>query len=130
MDSILEITTTEPSVVEVDENVIEVVIDERPVDVVMVDDSPDLVVDRVQVEVVDVARQGPQGIPGVGSGNYHHMQNAVASTWIVNHNLGYRPNVTAFNSADTQVEGDTVHVSVNQFIITFTSAFSGYALVS
>lgn len=94
--------------------------------------AQDLVVEvpNDEVEVISVAKQGPQGPPGVDGGSFYHSQAAVSSTWVVAHNLGYRPNVTTFNSADMQVEGGVVHDSANQLTVTFSSAFSGYAVLS
>ena len=133
MDSVLEIVESVSTVVQVDEDVLEVVIVDDQADVVVVDDVPALVVEQERIEIVDVAKQGPQGIPGtdgVDGGSYYHSQIAVSTTWVVVHNLGYRPNITTFNSANTQVEGEVVHDSVNQMTISFTSAFSGYAVAS
>lgn len=132
-DTYLEIVEEIESVTDDGDDAVTVIVTETPV-VVVVDGGHDVVVStEVAVEAVSVGTQGPPGPPGVdgvGAGNYYHMQGAVSNVWVVAHNLGYKPNVTAFNSADTQVEGDPFHDSVNQLTITFTSAFSGYALVS
>lgn len=133
MDSVLEIVESVSTVVQVDDDVLEVVIVDDQADVVVVDDIPAVVVEQDRIEVVDVGTQGPQGIPGVDGvdgGSFYHSQAGVSDTWVVSHNLGYRPNVTTFNSADAQVEGEIVHDSVNQLTVTFSSAFSGYAVLS
>ena len=133
MDSVLEIVESVSTVVQVDDDVLEVVIVDDQADVVVVDDVPALVIEQERVEVVDVAKQGPQGIPGtdgVDGGSYYHTQVGVSDTWVIVHNLGYRPNVATFNSADSQVEGEVVHDSTIQMTVTFSSAFSGYAVLS
>jgi hypothetical protein len=130
VDSVLEIVESVSTVVQVDDDVLEVVIVDDQADVIVVDDIPAVVVEQDRIEVVDVGTQGPQGPPGADGGSYYHSQVGVSDTWVVLHNLGYRPNVTSFNSADSQVEGEVVHDSVNQLTVTFSSAFSGYAVVS
>ena len=42
--------------------------------------------------VVTVATAGPQG-PGGGGAAYVHTQSTPATTWTINHNLGFRPTV-------------------------------------
>jgi hypothetical protein len=72
--------------------------------------SPDLTVETTEAPVVQVNVQGksgppgPQGIPGptgpqgpagpagVGA-SYRHVQDVPSATWIITHNLPYRPNV-------------------------------------
>lgn len=133
MDSVLEIVESVSSVVQIDDDVLEVVVEQPVREVVQVDDVPAVVVEDNEIEVVAVAQQGPQGPPGtdgVDGGSYYHSQIAVSDTWVIVHSLGYRPNVTTFNSADVQVEWSVVHDSVNQMTISFTSAFSGYAVLS
>jgi hypothetical protein len=70
---------------------------------------------------------GPQGAPG---GSYTHLQGATSDTWVMVHNLGYRPAVSAFDSGDTQVLGEITHDSVNQTTVRFANAFSGVAYLS
>lgn len=73
--------------------------------------------------------QGPQGVqgpPGTDA-TYVHTQALPASTWVVPHNMGKRPSITIFDSANDEIEGDIVHNSVNQLTLTFSAAFSGVA---
>ena len=82
--------------------------------------------------------QGPQGPAGPGVDytvipslvSYRHNQSAVSNLWTINHNLGFLPNVTVFNSADGMVEGNVVHTSINSLYIEFSASFSGYAVLS
>jgi hypothetical protein len=133
VDTYLEITESTELVVEEDDAVVTVTVVEAPTTVVVSDDGHTVTTTQTQIETVSVGTQGPpgaSGADGVDGGSYYHIQAGVSDTWTVTHNLGYRPNVTAFNSADGEVEGDVVHNSVNDFTITFTSAFSGYAVCS
>lgn len=74
--------------------------------------------------------KGDPGDPGDGTLSYFHTQGSVASVWVIDHNMGYKPNVTSFNSANDVVEGLVFHVSNSQLTLTFSSAFSGYAVLS
>jgi hypothetical protein len=80
--------------------------------------------------------QGPAGSSGVSADDivplvsYRHTQNAPLTTWTVNHNLNFYPNVTVFNSAGSQVEGTVTHANETSLTITFSSAVSGKAHLS
>jgi len=87
----------------------------------------------VNVSGTTVGPQGPKGdtgAQGVSGGNYVHTQNVSSNTWVISHNLGYNPSVTALDSAGTQVEGDVVWTSLNQLTVTFSAAFGGVAYLS
>lgn len=47
------------------------------------------------------------------------------TTVTVTHNLGKRPAVTIIDSANDECEGDVVHTSINQLVVTFSASFSG-----
>jgi hypothetical protein len=72
--------------------------------------------------------QGPQGDPGIGS--YVHTQGTASSTWTINHNLGFFPNVEIVDSAGTSVIGNYQFTNVNTVVATFTGAFAGKAYLS
>ena len=81
----------------------------------------------------DPGPQGPQGDPGApGSAPqaYIHDQGTPALIWTVTHNLGYNPNVSVVDSAETVVEGSVVYTSLNALTIEFTAAFGGKAYLS
>ena len=83
------------------------------------------VVEDGGVEVVEVIHPGPQG--PAGGVAYVHTQSTPSTTWTINHNLGYRPSVELLNTGSQEIEGDVVHTSVNQTVVTFTSAVAGQA---
>jgi hypothetical protein len=64
-----------------------------------------------------------------GSSRYVHTQSSASTTWTINHNLGYRPSVELLNSGGVEVDGNVVHVSVNQVSVLFTVAIAGTALL-
>ena len=69
---------------------------------------------------------------GTDTDAYTHTQAAPATTWVVSHNLGYRPAGVQVENAggdDITPEG-LVHVNDNQLTIEFLVAVSGTAYVS
>jgi len=74
---------------------------------------------------------GPQGPAGpTQTIAYTHTQNAVSSTWSINHNLGFKPNVTTVDSALFNIEGNVYHVDSNNLNIVFSIASTGTAYLS
>ena len=64
-------------------------------------------------------------------GSYRHTQGTPATTWTINHNLGYEPGgVAIVDSGGTIVTGTVTYASVNQIVVSFTSAFGGKAYIS
>jgi hypothetical protein len=60
---------------------------------------------------------------------YRHNQTAPATTWTVNHNLGFVPQVEVFNAGSVRLPLAAVsNPTLNQTIITFNAATSGFAL--
>ena len=67
----------------------------------------------------------------VGRVSYEHTQGAVSNSWVINHNLGFQPNVTVVDSAGTVYEGEIAYnTNRNSLTVTFSSAFSGIAYLS
>lgn len=62
-----------------------------------------------------------------GSVSYTHTQSIAASPWTINHNLGFKPSVEILSAGGVEIEGEVVHVSVNQVVINFTSSITGTA---
>lgn len=61
---------------------------------------------------------------------YAHTQNVTSASWLINHNLGFKPNVTVVDSAGTIVEGEITYTNTNSLTVHFTNAFSGHAYLS
>lgn len=95
--------------------------------------------------------QGAQGAPGPGGGAQgtqgiqgpagtvgditalialEHTQGSASSSWTINHNLGFYPNVTVVDSGGSIVEGEISYTNSNSLTVTFSSAFSGKAYLS
>jgi hypothetical protein len=66
----------------------------------------------------------------VGRVSHEHTQGAASNSWVVNHNLGFKPNVTVVDSAGNIVEGEISYTNSNSLTVSFQSAFSGYAYIS
>lgn len=82
--------------------------------------------------VVEVIHPGPQGPPGPAgpagtSGSYVHVQSVAATTWTINHNLGYRPSVELLDSGSQEIDADVSHPTVNQTVVSLTPASAGLA---
>ena len=78
--------------------------------------------------VVTVTTAGPQG-PGCGGGAaaYVHTQASPATTWTINHNLGFRPSVELLDSGSQEIDGDIAHPTTNQTVVTLNPATAGLA---
>ena len=59
--------------------------------------------------------------------NYTHTQSTLATTWTVNHNLGYHPIVRVFVGNEEIQPASIVHDSVFKTTITFSEAKTGIA---
>ena len=66
----------------------------------------------------------------VGRVSYEHMQGSASNSWTINHNLGFKPNVTVIDSAGNIVEGEIAYTNTNSLTVSFQSAFSGNAYLS
>jgi hypothetical protein len=69
--------------------------------------------------------------PTTGDEHYLHQQAVPSALWTITHNLGFYPNVTVIDSANTQVEADPVYVSDSVLTIAFPGgAMAGSATLS
>ena len=61
---------------------------------------------------------------------YVHTQGTVAASWLIEHNLGFFPNVTVIDSSGATCEGDVAHIDSNTLTIQFSGGFTGTAYLS
>lgn len=66
----------------------------------------------------------------VGRVSYDHTQGSASDTWVITHNLGFKPNVTVVDSAGTIYEGEITYTNTNSLTVSFSAAFSGKAYLS
>lgn len=91
---------------------------------------------RTSIRVVDAGPVGPRGAtgatgaPGAASSTFMHVQNAPATTWEVQHDLGFYPSVQIIDSGGSVHFGSVTHIDLNSLEVTFSSAFSGTAALS
>jgi hypothetical protein len=71
--------------------------------------------------------QGPVGPAGGAGATYVYQQVSPSTSWVVNHNLGFKPSVELLDTGSQEIEGDVVHASVNQAIITMSPPTAGTA---
>jgi hypothetical protein len=83
------------------------------------------------VTVATVGPQGPQGPAGSGGGGggtaYEFVQGSAATTWTINHNLGYKPIVDVYDTGSQQIEAAVTHPTINQTLILLTAPAAGFA---
>lgn len=73
--------------------------------------------------------QGQAG--GEAPSFYRHIQTVPATTWVIVHNLSFRPNVTVVDSSGGQVVPGTVaYTNSTTVTLTFSSALGGEAYLS
>ncbi len=65
---------------------------------------------------------GPAGAPA-----YVHNQSTQAGTWVINHNLGYKPAVEVYDSGSSEMIAEVAHPTVNQAVVTVNPATAGFA---
>jgi hypothetical protein len=71
---------------------------------------------------------GTQWVDGQDGGvAYVHTQAVAASTWTINHNLGYVPSVEIFDSGSQEIEADVSNPTLNQTVIVFSVPLAGFA---
>ena len=61
---------------------------------------------------------------------YEHTQGSVSASWVISHNLGFKPNVTVVDSAGTIYEGEITYTNSNSLTVSFSQSFSGKAYLS
>jgi hypothetical protein len=86
--------------------------------------------DIVKVGVDGIPRYLPEGGGAGGATFYQHSQTVLSNTWVITHNLGFRPNVTVEDSGGSVVEGGITYDSINQLTIDFLVAITGTAFLS
>lgn len=95
----------------------------------LVEDGPNVEVSVVEQNVV--IGEAVVGLPGVsGDKSYTHEQTTPSATWTITHNLAKHPAVTIVDSSGNEWQTAVEHVSANQCIARFSSAFAGRAYLN
>jgi len=78
---------------------------------------------QIQRAATIVGVQGPPGIVPT----FVHTQNTPALTWVINHHLGFQPNVEIRDTGGSRLLTQVIHVSLHQTIAFFNSPTAGTA---
>lgn len=78
------------------------------------------------VRHVEVVTRGTQGPPGVVP-TYTHTQVSASTTWTINHNLGFKPDVYLYDAGGNEFDAQVAHPNNNQTVVTLTQATAGTA---
>jgi hypothetical protein len=81
------------------------------------------VVRQIQRATTIVGVQGPPGIVPT----FVHTQNTPALSWIINHHLGFKPNIEIADTGGNKLLAQVIHVSIFQAIAYFNSPTAGTA---
>lgn len=93
----------------------------------------DFYIDTISYELYGPKTNGSWGI-GISLRQdelgYVHEQVSSSSTWTVNHNLTFVPNITVVDTFGTVVEGSYDYPNSTTVVLNFSSPFSGKAFLS
>lgn len=109
-----------------------VVLEQETTTLVVQDNSTTVIVGADATTVVATGTTGPRGPVGPSGGassTLEWTQGLAASTWVIPHDLGYKPNVTVFDDT-TQIFGEIVHDTIDLLHITFAVVTTGTAVLS
>ena len=91
-------------------------------------DTPNLVtVDQDTPNLVIVRSTSPSGAV---TNRLEFTQGTASATWVIDHALGGKPQVTIVDSAETLVFGEVQYISNTRITVLFSAAFSGKAYLT
>lgn len=101
------------------------------VEIVVVKEPQTTVSSQITTQNTVITAPGPQGEPGLngGSAMYFTRDFINSSNWIVNHDLGVKPNVSIIVGGE-EVESDITHNSVNSLTVNFPGPQTGSVVCS
>lgn len=79
---------------------------------------------------LELGRRGPQGAPGTSGAGYVHTQGTAAATWVIAHNLGFRPSVAVTSVGGIEVEAEVAHITNTLLEVRFATPYAGQARLS
>ncbi len=91
------------------------------------EDGPTLVLGEPTGLALELGRRGPQGPPGSPGSAFTHTQAIASATWVVAHNLGFRPAVSVVSAGGIEVDAEVAHISLVLLEVRFGAPFAGTA---
>jgi hypothetical protein len=76
---------------------------------------------------VNKGDKGDPGPIGPSASAYVFTQNTPSDTWIINHNLGYKPAVELLTVGGVEFDASVTHTSINQTIVNIAMPIAGSA---
>lgn len=67
------------------------------------------------------------GAPGASGPSHVHTQSSPSATWVINHNLGFKPAVALVTVGGVEMFADVVHTNSNQVTVLFVQPTAGTA---
>lgn len=80
--------------------------------------------------IIDLNKADGNVVPIEFAQSYRHIQSSNSSSWVVTHNLGFRPSVTIIDLDGDVVNGDVVYNTANQLTLTFAQPIKGEAYLN
>lgn len=80
--------------------------------------------------IIELEKADGDVIPIEFAQSYRYIQSSNSSTWVVTHNLGFRPSVTVIDLDGDVVNGDITYDTANQLTLTFAQPIKGEAYLN
>jgi hypothetical protein len=87
-------------------------------------------IEKGEFYVIDLVRKDSSVVTIEFPQSYRHIQMTNSTTWVITHDLGFRPSVTVIDLDGDVVNGDIAYNTNNQLTITFSSAIKGEAYLN
>lgn len=151
-DSVVEVSVSEQRVdINVLESIVEVISAQggpqgpRGSQILSGVGAPSIVIGLIGDQYIDTTNgylYGPKTELGWGAGvllgnglkisdvSYVHIQFTPASTWTIDHTLGFVPNATFVDLSGNAMEGDYQYTTSNQIVVSFSESVDGVAYLS
>jgi hypothetical protein len=120
--------------------------DQSPISNIVIDDNQENIIVEISMVDTSAAVQSVNGMTGhvlldlqfedieqsdpVTHVKYVHTQASISSSWVINHNLGFFPNITVLDNSNRILETFIQYNNVNTATIIMNSAASGKAFLT
>jgi hypothetical protein len=80
--------------------------------------------------IIELNKNDGSVVPIEFAQSFRHIQSLNSSSWIVTHNLGFRPSVTIIDLDGDTVNGNIIYNTTNQLTLTFAQPIKGEAYLN